>query len=123
MPGVPAGWGWSTGSTPAYSAACSARTWAKAAVAAVADEDLDGHRAGDAVQMEDVGPGEVAAGAVGRGPDDGIAGGIGVVLWPGRLPSTIAGRPVAKGPGQLPAPRRAVHGVDGPHGVGGPDGT
>jgi hypothetical protein len=33
----------------------------------------------------------------------------------------IASRPVAQGPGQLPAPRRGVDRVNGPHGMGGPD--
>jgi hypothetical protein len=35
----------------------------------------------------------------------------------------VAGRPVAECPGQLLAPRRGVDRVNGPHGMGGPDGT
>jgi hypothetical protein len=74
----------------------------------MAGEDLDGHRAGDAAQVQDAGPAQVAAGAVGRGLDNGIAGVIGRVVRPGRLPVAIAGRPVGKGPGQFPALPRAV---------------
>src|SRR6266851_1250321 len=89
----------------------------------VGGEDLDGHRAGDPVQMENVGPGQVAAGAVGRGPHDRHPEVTGGRHWTGRLPGAVAGRPVTERPGQLAAPRRCVGRVHGPHGMGGPDGA
>ena len=89
----------------------------------VGGEDLDGHRAGDAVQVEDVGPGQVAAGAAGRGPHDRHPEVSGGRQRADRLPFAVAGRPVTQRPGQLTAPRRRVGRVDGPHGMGGPDGA
>ena len=89
----------------------------------VRGEDLDGHRAGDAVQVDDAGPGQIAAGTVGRGPHERHPDVTGRGQRAGRLPFAVAGRPVTQRPGQLTAPRRCVNRVDGPHGMGGPDGA
>jgi hypothetical protein len=80
-------------------------------------------RAGDPVQVDNVGPGQVAAGAAGRGPYHRHPEVTGVRQWAGRLPGAVAGRPITECPGQLAAPRRCVDRVNGPHGVGGPDGA
>ena len=89
----------------------------------VSGEHLDGHRAGDAVQVDDVGPCQVAAGAVGRGLYDRHPQVTGGGQRAGRLPVAVARRPVTQRPGQLTAPRRRVDRVDGPHRMGGPDGA
>jgi hypothetical protein len=89
----------------------------------VGGEDLHGHRAGDAVQVENVRPGQVAAGAVGRGPYDRHPQVTGEGQRAGRLPGAIARRPVTERPGQLAAPRRCVDRVNGPHGMSRPDGA
>ena len=68
-------------------------------------------------------PGGLAGWGSSTGVDDGSPGVIGGALRRGRLAGMVAGRPVAKGPGQLPAPRRGVDRVNGPHGMGGPDGA
>ena len=53
-------------------------------------EDLYGHRAGDAVQVEDVGPGQVATSAVGRGLHDRLSEVTGGGQRAGRLPVAVA---------------------------------
>src|ERR1700733_6562698 len=62
-----------------------------------------GRRGGGAVQVADVGPGQVAACAVGRGPHDRHPDVTGEGQRPGRLAFAVTGRPVAERPGQLAA--------------------
>jgi hypothetical protein len=56
-------------------------------------EDLHGHRAGDAVQVDNVGPGQVAAGAAGRGPHHRHPQIPGGGQRAGRLPVAVASDP------------------------------
>jgi len=89
----------------------------------VGGEDLDGHRARDAVQVENVGPGQVVAGAAGRGAHDSHPEVTGIGQRAGRLPRAVARSPVTERPGQLAAPWRCVDRVNGPHRMSRPDGA
>jgi hypothetical protein len=89
----------------------------------VVDHELHCHGAGDAVEVEDVRTGEVVPGAIDGGIDDGRPHLVPVGSPRHRLSDAVAGRPIGEGPRQLGSSGRGIGRIDGPNGVGRPDGA